>query len=161
MPKEIERKFLVDVDKLKEAGGFVSPMGNKLWQYYLVATKDFSIRMRTCAKGTYLTIKHGGDGMTTNEEEFQVAFINYMARAEDRVGREIIKTRYEIMFEKRKWEVDFFEAALDGLVVAEIECKDAASITNLPPWVTKEVTFDYRFKNAVLATSDEWKEAIA
>lgn len=159
MPKEIERKFLVDFDKLTENGPLM--FGRKITQFYLVANKDIAVRLRSSSQGTVLTIKHGGDGMTTNEEEFAVSHVSYVTRVQDKIGREIIKTRYIVTFEKRRWEIDIFEDDLDGLIVAELECPDAADVKNLPPWVTREVTYDYRFKNAVLATSDEWKDAIS
>lgn len=159
MPKEIERKFLVDTSKL---GDLLHKSSNrKLWQYYLVATKDLAIRLRTRGAGyneTVLTIKHGASGISVNEEEFNVPYSSYLIRFDDRIGREIVKTRYYIPYNGRTWELDVFEEELAGLIIAELECDDAAEVVDLPPWVSTEVTSDYRYKNAVLTTSDEWKK---
>lgn len=163
MPKEIERKFLVNKDLLnREIAANWKEIGSEtMSQYYLVATKEVAVRLRTGSQGTFLTIKYNSDGISSNEEELAVSYVHYVTRVDERIGRVITKTRYRVPYKRRIWEVDVFREDLEGLVVAEIECADAASITDLPPWVTTEVTFDHRFKNAVLATSDEWKEAIA
>lgn len=159
MPKEIERKFLVDTSKLGDI--LHRAEYEKLWQYYLVATKDLAIRLRTRGASyneTVLTIKHGASGISVNEEEFHVSYSSYLARFHDRIGREIVKCRYFIPYNGRTWVVDVFEEDLAGLIIAELECDDAAEVVDLPPWVSTEVTSDYRYKNAVLTTSDEWKK---
>ena len=47
--------------------------------------------------------------------------------------------------------MDVFEAALSGLVLAEIELKSAAQKIELPNWIGKEVTGDKRYYNSHLA----------
>ena len=165
MPVETERKFLIDFPELM---GFTKweefqYSRDPIWQYYLVAQKDLAIRLRTGGAGknnTILTIKYGGDGMSCYEEEFHTTYMEYLTRFEDRIGREIRKDRYTHTENGRVWEIDVFQEHHQGLVVAELECPDAEAVIDLPSWIRKEVTFDSRFKNAVLATSDEWKEAI-
>jgi len=46
--------------------------------------------------------------------------------------------------------VDEFYGSNAGLVLAELEADDAASVTDLPPWIAAEVTTDLRFDNARL-----------
>jgi adenylate cyclase len=151
MAIEIERKFLVDHEKIKPVLE-AAEQTKRLRQYYLIATKELAVRIRM--EGEYgdeiLAIKSGTDPMQMNELEFKLPEGAYYDRIDERVGTEIDKIRHLVEFDGRTWEVDEFDGELDGLIVAEIECDDAAEITNLPDWVTEEVTFDSRYKNAVL-----------
>lgn len=151
MAKEIERKFLVREEILISLlqGKYEE---SRISQFYLVATPDVAVRLRKYDdEFVMLTVKHGGNMISTNEHEFPVPAKYYDLRLDERVGIEIVKTRLEIWHGGRKWEVDVFEGELAGLIVAELECEDAADVTDLPDWVGEEVTFDKRYKNAVLA----------
>jgi adenylate cyclase len=69
-------------------------------------------------------------------------------------GRRIEKTRYEIPGEDGSTiELDVYDGALDGLVVAEVEfdSEDAADRFAGPDWLGEEVTDDKRYKNQRLA----------
>lgn len=153
MAKEIERKFLVR-EGIRESDIAEMSEGSKsIRQYYLVSSRDAAVRIRhqDDAAGAVLTIKSGGDGISTDEFEFPVAASCYDDHIPDRKGVEIVKKRYLVPHGGRTWEVDVFRGDLEGLVVAELECDDAAEVTDLPDWVGKEVTYDGRYKNAVLA----------
>ena len=60
---------------------------------------------------------------------------------------------YENFLPKQQqlFEVDVFEAAHKGLVIAEIELKHAKDTIQLPKWIGKEVTGDKRYYNSYLA----------
>ena len=151
MAKEIERKFLVDSVKIKPIIDAATKRYS-LSQYYIASSKELAIRLRMeNANRVVLAIKSGTNPMEMNEYEFVLPWEEYGDRRSEMVGVEIIKLRHYVEFDGRTWEVDVFYGDLEGLIVAEIECDDAAAITNLPDWVTKEVTFDTRFKNARLA----------
>lgn len=151
MAKEIERKFLVDTEKIKPVLNAASKRYS-LSQYYIAASNELAIRLRMeDSNRVILAIKSGTNPMEMNEFEFIMPWDEYDDRRKEMVGFEIIKLRHYVEFDGRTWEVDVFFGDLEGLIVAEIECDDAADITNLPEWVTKEVTFDTRFKNARLA----------
>ena len=60
------------------------------------------------------------------------------------------KKRYELLYEGKLWEVDFFEGKLEGLVLAEIELQTEDETFLLPNWIGKEVTFDSEYLNANL-----------
>lgn len=153
MAKEIERKFLVR-EGIRESDIAEMSEGSKsIRQYYLVSSRDAAVRIRhqDDAAGAVLTIKSGGDGISTDEFEFPVAASCYDDHIRDRKGVEIVKKRYLVPHGGRTWEVDVFRGDLEGLVVAELECDDAAEVTDLPDWVGEEVTYDSRYKNAVLA----------
>ncbi|MNU26983.1 hypothetical protein D3C71_153680 [compost metagenome] len=154
MAKEIERKFLVREEILIPILQDEKILRTKISQFYLVATPDVAVRLRKSpdsGEPVVLAVKHGGNLISTNEHEFPVPFESYDERLSDRVGHEIVKTRHYVWHGDREWEVDVFEGELDGLIVAELECDDAADVTDLPEWAGDEVTFDKRYKNAVLA----------
>lgn len=151
MAKEIERKFLVDTNKIKPVLD-AATRRYSLSQYYIASSKELAIRLRMeNSQRVILAIKSGTNPMEMNEFEFVLPWAEYENRRKEMVGVEIIKLRHYVDFDGRTWEVDVFFGDLEGLIVAEIECDDAADITNLPDWVTTEVTFDTRFKNARLA----------
>ena len=69
-------------------------------------------------------------------------------------GRRIEKTRYEIPADDGLTiELDVYDGALAGLVVAEIEfdSEQAADAFSGPDWLGREVTEDSRYKNQRLA----------
>ncbi len=153
MAKEIERKFLVR-EGIRESGiDEMSSDSMEIRQYYLVSSKDAAVRLRDQDDGSHpiLTVKTGGNGISCDEFEFRVAHSQYEQHLADRKGIEIVKTRFIVPHGGRRWEVDVFRGDLEGLVVAELECDDAAEVTDLPDWVGEEVTYDSRYKNAVLA----------
>jgi CYTH domain-containing protein len=151
MTKEIERKFLVDIGKIRPVLD-ATTRRYSLKQYYIASSRELSIRLRMeNSQRVVLAIKSGTNPMEMNEFEFVLPWEAYEDRRKEMVGVEISKLRHYVEFDGRTWEVDVFYGDLEGLIVAEIECDDAASISHFPEWVTKEVTFDTRFKNARLA----------
>jgi CYTH domain-containing protein len=162
MAKETERKFLVREEILipiLREGDFER---RHLSQYYLVSSKEVAVRMRLEEQRhlfqrpkLFLTVKMGGDGMTTNEFEARLGADGvgeeYQENLACRKGLEITKIRHLVSHAGRVFEVDVFGGELEGLVVAELEAHDAAAVTNLPDWIDEEVTFDPAYKNAVLA----------
>ena len=50
-----------------------------------------------------------------------------------------------------RWELDVFEGANNGLVIAEIELVDADEEIELPEWVGAEVSDDPKYYNLNLA----------
>jgi adenylate cyclase len=61
------------------------------------------------------------------------------------------KTRHLVRFGGLVWEVDIFEGANAGLVVAEVELERADQRIELPPWVGREVSGEARYLNSALA----------
>lgn len=163
MAKEIERKFLVKEEiliPLLRHGDFERKC---LSQYYLVSSKEVSVRLRLEEQRhlfkrpkVFLTVKTGGDGMITNEFESLLdsnggGWKEYHDNLGSRQGSEIIKIRHLVPHTGRIFEVDVYKGDYEGLVVAELEAADAADVTDLPDWISEEVTFDPAYKNAVLA----------
>lgn len=71
------------------------------------------------------------------------------------------KTRYDVVFEGNRFDVDVFEGSNEGLVIAEFEAT-AASVAALakPGWCGVEVTRDHRYNNESLAVLPwrQWPE---
>ena len=65
----------------------------------------------------------------------------------------IKKTRYIVMHDGNRWEVDVFHGDLQGLVIAELEVPSEDYQFALPPFVGLEVTGDKRYYNSQLGVS--------
>jgi adenylate cyclase len=59
--------------------------------------------------------------------------------------------RHIVEFGQKIWEVDVFEGANRGLVLAEVELERADESVELPAWVGEEVSRDAQYRNAYLA----------
>jgi adenylate cyclase len=158
MGVEIERKFLVTDERWREA--VVRRV--RYQQGYLSRSATAAIRVRTDGERAYLNIKSTTDGVTRLEFEYPIP----LADAEELLTRValrplIVKTRHDVAFAGRRWEVDVFEAENAGLVVAEVELEAADAPLSLPPWVGREVSADPRYYNANLSERPyrEWGEA--
>lgn len=149
MGLEIERRFLVRGDAWR--GG--ATRARRLLQGYLAREGGVSVRVRLCGESGLLTIK-GPGGLARPEFEYPLP-------AEDAremlatlcAGRRIAKTRHDVPHDGLLWEIDVFEGALAGLVIAEVELPHACHGLGLPPWAGREVTDDPRYSNAALASA--------
>lgn len=156
MGKEIERKFLVDVD---EAWQNVS--GTVYRQGYLSTVKERTVRVRTIGDEGYLTIKGITVGATRLEYEYEIPADDANELLDELCERPIIeKKRRVIEFDGLKWEVDEFYGENTGLILAEVELDDEAQQVEKPPWIAAEVTDDPRYFNANLVDHpySEWEE---
>ena len=75
--------------------------------------------------------------------------------------RMVEKTRYLIQQGEHVWEVDVFEGANAGLVVAEIELSHEEEGFERPDWLGEEVSFEKRYRNSALAKRpySSWSES--
>lgn len=143
---EIERKFLVDINKWHPANE-----GQKIIQGYLSTDKNRVVRVRVKGDTAYLTIKGESKGLSRTELEYEIPFSDAKILLEMCVDFPVEKTRYVQEFEGKVWEVDVFETVNEGLVLAEVELQDENEEIGLPPWIAKEVSDDKRYFNAWLA----------
>lgn len=142
---EIERKFLVDAAKLPALG-----RGTLIRQCYL--SFEPVVRVRIAGDEGFLTIK--GKGLLSRTEvetkiPAEKAALLFDLRAAGTIVVE--KTRHELDFAGKRWEVDIFSGRLAGLTVAEIELASEEESFGKPGWVLDEVTLDPRYQNANLA----------
>lgn len=144
MGVEIERKFKVK-DRFRPTG-----VGIEMAQGYLSRDPRRTVRIRIAGIQGFLTIKGETCSATRSEYEYEIP-------AEE--ARELLalcdtplveKTRYVEMFCGKRWEVDIFHGANEGLRVAEIELAAEAEEFALPEWVGDEVTGERRYYNAAL-----------
>lgn len=146
MGTEIERKFLVKNDSWKQE----AKAGMACKQGYLVSDEEKTVRVRVLGNKAFLTVKGASTGISRSEYEYELP----IADASDMLelcGDVIQKKRFIIHHKGMTWELDVFEGANAGLVMAEIELESEEQAFELPDWAGEEVSGDHRFYNACLA----------
>jgi len=156
MAKEIERKFLIDLDKL---GPLES--GSLIKQGYIPTTDNTAVRVRLTDQRAFLTLKGENDGVTRSEFEYEIPACDAtQIIAELCSGLVVEKTRYLVEESGHTWEIDVFDGENTGLVVAEIELKSESEHFEIPSWVTREVSGEFKYYNSSLIKNPfkSWKE---
>ncbi len=144
--QEIERKFLV-----KHADMLEGLSGDVIKQGYL-ARGEATVRVRRRADKAYLTIKGRPEGIARAEYEYEIPVEDAEQMLATLCDGDIIaKKRYELMHEGLCWEVDVFEGANAGLVVAEVELESSDQEVALPDWAGEDVSDDGRYSNSALS----------
>ena len=151
---EIERKFLVDFKKWNPIG-----KGTKILQGYLSVDPERVVRVRLSGESAFLTIKGKPEGITRTELEYKIPTNEAIILIKMSLTQAIEKTRYKEKIGGFTWEIDVFEGINKGLVLAEIELKNETQKFELPAWIDKEVSNDYRYFNAWLSKNPytKWK----
>lgn len=153
MGKEIERKFLMDSSRFGPLSPHVEKQAQCLEQFYLADDPWVRVRLLSrldqprpfCA---FLTIKGRG---TLVRDEFEYPLPVEDAIAMRSMGKGVIeKVRYHVAYGNHLWDVDCFKKPFDNLWLAEVELKSADEAFECPPWITEEVTEDFRYSNAWL-----------
>ena len=149
MAVEIERKFLVDHSKWN---ALAKPEPNYFIQGYLHSEPGKTIRVRATNTKGFITIKgkSSADGLSRIEFEYEIPKQEALELLSAFTEKTIEKNRYEISLEGNVWEVDVFEGANAGLIVAEIELESTEQAFAKPDWVREEVTADFRYFNSAL-----------
>jgi adenylate cyclase len=143
---EIERKFLVNVEKLK----YVEPFEIiDIHQGYLTKNDKGSVRIRIEIRSNisngYLMSKTKIDDMMSNYETIDEISLENAKNLLDNFCPKIIKKTREIYnVNGKKWEVDFFDS---GLIMAEVELNHVDEVVKLPEWVEREVTGEKSYYN--------------
>lgn len=143
MAQEIERKFLVADDGWRaECEG-----SERLVDGLLAAGKARKVRVRLYPDRATLTIKTRKKGCTRLEFEYELPRGDAEQLLRTQCGRTVLaKTRHYVPHQGFTWEVDVYEAPLEGVVLAEVELASADQNPPLPPWVGAEVTDDPAFR---------------
>ncbi len=144
MSREIERKFLVRGDTWKPG-----PPGVLQRQGYL-STEDPTVRVRIEGIRATLGVKGAQHGLTRPEFEYEIPLADAEAMLK-LCGFVVEKTRHVREFGGRRWEVDVFHGANEGLVIAEIELAREDESFALPLWAGAEVSRDPRYRVSSLA----------
>ncbi len=148
MAKEIERKFLVSHDGWRDG----ADKGSVLRQAYIVTMEDRSVRVRISDETTArMTVKVGKSALVRDEFEYDIPLSDARDLIDLAVGIVIEKVRYRVPHAGFVWEVDVYDGALLGLVIAEVEMKSEDDRPDLPDWLGKEVSGERRYSNHYLA----------
>ena len=146
MAKEIERKFLIDLNELGSLNN-----GIVIKQGYISTTSKTVVRIRVAGKHAFLTLKGENKGVIRTEFEYEIPIEDANEIISELCNGPIVeKIRYLIPYSGHTWEVDIFHGENDGLVVAEIELSSEDQGFERPPWVTTEVSGDPRYYNSSL-----------
>ena len=148
MAKEIERKFLVDFQKLP-------PLSNpySIKQGYISGCISATVRIRIRNEEAFLTLKGKTNGLSRSEFEYPVPLSDAKQMLEELCSTAVIeKKRYHLNYQGHLWEIDIFEGTNRGLIVAEIELSHEDETFLKPEWVTQEVSSDVRYRNSNLIT---------
>lgn len=143
---EIEHKYLVKDDSYKR----LSDNNSTIRQGFLSRDPERTVRVRVRDDQGFITIKGKGDGAAHPEFEYAIPLddaVRLMSLCEPPV---IEKTRYIVMHDGNRWEVDEFHGSLEGLVIAELEVPSEDYRFSLPPFVGREVTGNPKYYNSQL-----------
>lgn len=147
MATEIERKFLVTGDFSQD-----SYRSERIVQGYICSQPGRTVRIRIRGEEGFLTIKgpSTNNGLSRYEFERPLPLADAEALFKLCEPGAIEKVRHLVRVGKHVWEVDVFEGANRGLVLAEIELASPDEPFEKPAWVGEEVTGDRRYYNSML-----------
>ncbi|MFK8105155.1 MAG: CYTH domain-containing protein [Saprospiraceae bacterium] len=146
MGLEIERKFLLaDASWRSETNE-----GTLLVQGYLSTIPERTVRVRVRGQQGTLTVKGKNENATRQEFEYDIPVADALAMLKLCEQPIIEKTRYEIFFAGKCWEIDEFSGVNTGLIVAEVELNAETEAIELPRWIGREVTTEERYYNSNL-----------
>ena len=158
MGREIERKFLV----LNDGWRRDADAGTRMSQGYLGSNPGCSVRVRLEGDTAKLNIKSATLGIERTEYEYTIPVTDAREMLAHLCGgRTVDKLRYEVRCGAHIYEIDVFEGANAGLVVAEIELAHADEDFLRPEWLGAEVSHDVRYYNVRLLEHPyrDWSEA--
>lgn len=159
MALEIERKF-----KLKPGVAVPeSESSQAIRQAYLMNDDGMAVRVRIVNnEHAFLTIKKATTASIAvrQEYEYEIPIEDALEMLQLCIGTPIVKQRFVVMDDGRKWEVDIFQEENEGLIIAELELSDLNQYIDLPSWIGEEVTEDPRYLNNYLALHPytQWSE---
>jgi len=144
--QEIERKFLVDKNRW-----IPSELGKELKQGYLSVDPERTVRVRIAGDKAYLTIKGKSKGISRTEMEYEIPLADAEILLTMCLEFVVEKTRYVEKRDGLIWEIDVFHGKNSGLLMAEVELENENQYIEIPDWVEKEVSEDYRYFNSWLS----------
>lgn len=148
MALEIERKFLVCNEGWRAGVHEVVTIR----QGYFCHTEQLHGRVRAVGTRGFITFKSEAGRLVRHEYEYEIPLrdaVELIARCS--MEPPVVKQRHLLNYGGMLWSVDVFEEANAGLVMAEVELRDAAQSFDRPDWAGEDVTLDARYGNANLA----------
>ena len=142
---EIERKFLIDIDKITNLG-----MGTSIKQGYISNEINPTVRLRTRETKGYITVKGENTDISRPEFEYEIPIKDALEMMSLFCKTTLSKTRYEVLVGSHIWEIDIFHGDNDGLIIAELELKTDDEDFVMPDWVINEVSDETMYYNSNL-----------
>ena len=159
MAIEIERKFLLESDAWRAQ---VS-RSEAMVQGYLAGppAARCSVRVRIAGEHAFLNIKSIASGITRDEYEYAIPRADAQRQLDTLAGDIVGKRRHYVDIDGFLFEIDEFDGANAGLIVAEIELDDADAAFPRPAWLGREVSSLARYYNLNLSAHpySQWSEA--
>ena len=147
MGVEIERKFLPRSAAWRAA----AERSVRMTQGYLANTSRSSVRVRRAGDSAWLSVKSMTHDLVRLEFEYAIPVADAQVMlAELADGPVVSKTRHFVEIDNHVFEIDEFDGANAGLIVAEVELGAADESHPCPPWLGTEVTHDARYMNSNL-----------
>ncbi len=148
MGVEIERKFLLAGDGWRRK----ADAGRRMRQGYLSGDVRCSVRVRVVGDDAFVGIKSAASTIRRLEFEYAIPLDDAEQLLQHVcLPTQVEKTRYRVPVGRHVWEIDVFEGANTGLVVAEIELEHEDDAFETPAWLGEEVSHDPRYFNMNLA----------
>ncbi|MFO7953653.1 CYTH domain-containing protein [Thioalkalivibrio sp.] len=157
MGREIERKFLLASDAWRAR----VVRSQYMRQGYLCGNDRASIRVRVDEEGASLNIKSATLGVERDEYQYDIPLDEAHRLLDTLAGPQVEKTRHWVDVDGWEYEIDVFEGANAGLIVAELELPRSDAKFPRPDWLGEEVSHDPRYYNTELARNPyrEWPDA--
>lgn len=149
MAKEIERKFLVTSDIFKASASAV----HHIEQAYLSVRPTVRLRLRDDEAFITIKGKSSVSGLSRDEWEYSIPLAEAREMISLAIGQPIIKERYIVPYAGKTWEVDVFDGAYEGLMLAELELTSEDEHFERPDWLGEEVSGQPEYYNASMALS--------
>ena len=147
MALEIERKFLVDAEKISALN---LTGGEKIFQGYLSTDKNKTVRVRVKNNRGFLTVKSANVGIVRKEFEYEIPVADAEEILKLCAPNTLQKVRYKVEYAGKIFEVDIFSGRHQGLILAEVELNSPTEIVDLPDWIGEEVSDNPKYYNSNL-----------
>ncbi len=150
---ERERRWLVDPGRRPPLGDLPAV---RIEDLYIEGTR---LRLRRMTDSTGLSTRKLTKKYEAADPTSRAIVTAYLAEDEYAVfarlpGWRIVKRRYPVEWEGKRFSLDIFEGALAPLELLEIEWSDAAGLAAIiaPPWTAREISHDPAFEGGSLAS---------
>ena len=157
MSLEIERKFLVNAEKLPAQ---ILTGGVKISQGYLCVEPARTVRIRIKGGRGFLTIKSANVGIVRQEFEYEIPLDDAQEILKLCEPRTLEKVRYKTKHAGKIWEIDVFGGRYTGLILAEVELSTVDEKVILPRWIGAEVSEDPRYFNSNLVLTNKKRRTV-
>ncbi len=141
------RKFLVTDERWRD--GIVSR--RRLTDGFVAQFAGGKVRVRLDDDRAWLTVKGERTGLSRAEFEYEIPREDARAMLTMVCDTCLIeRTRHCVPYGGLTWEVNVYDGALSGMVLAEVELSNEDQAFEQPAWLGREVTQDPRFRQSTM-----------